>query len=103
MKKLLVLALVFNLGIHDAQDLHVPVDTMVVSSHKTIIKGVSMTYTAETGMQPVWNSDGSVVASLFYTYYTRDNVKSRASRPLIMVAQALHRFGCIWPTQALEF
>ena len=83
MKKLLVLALVFNLGIHDAQDLHVPVDTMVVSSHKTIIKGVSMTYTAETGMQPVWNSDGSIVASLFYTYYTRDNVKSRASRPII--------------------
>jgi len=83
MKKILILLLIFNLNVSPAQDLKVPVDTMVVTSHKTVIKGMNIAYTAETGMQPVWDNNGGVIASLFYTYYTRDNIKNRANRPLI--------------------
>lgn len=43
-----------------------------------------MSYTAETGTQPVWDNNGDPVATLFYTYYTRNSVKNRASRPLII-------------------
>lgn len=83
MKKIFILSFLFFFGNYNAQNLKVPVDTTVTTSHKTVIKGVSLTYTAETGMQPVWDKDGAVIASLFYTYYTRDNVKDRANRPLI--------------------
>ena len=43
-----------------------------------------MSYTAETGTQPVWDDKGDPVATLFYTYYTRNNIKNRASRPLMI-------------------
>lgn len=79
---IILLSLCLNFGV--SQNLEVPVDTSVITQHKTTIKGVSVNYTAETGMQPVWDKDGAVIASLFYTYYTRNNVKSRAERPLII-------------------
>jgi carboxypeptidase C (cathepsin A) len=45
---------------------------------------VNFSYTAETGMQPVWDKEGKPIASLFYTYYTRNNTKNRAERPLLI-------------------
>ena len=59
-------------------------DTMVVTTHNTTIKGDSFSYTATTGTQPVWNESGEPMATLFYTYYQRNNVKNRANRPLII-------------------
>ena len=59
-------------------------DSSVVTKHKTIIKGQTISYTANCGTQPVWNEDGKVVASLFYTYYTRDGISDRATRPLVI-------------------
>ena len=35
-------------------------------------------------MQPVWDEKGQPIATLNYTYYTRDDVKDRAARPLMM-------------------
>ncbi len=67
-----------------AQNRTIPVDTLVKTSHNTTVKGQNFSYTAETGMQPVWNKDGDPMATLFYTYYTRDNIKNRANRPLII-------------------
>ena len=67
-----------------AQNRTIPVDTLVKTSHNTKVKGQNFSYTAETGMQPVWNKDGDPMATLFYTYYTRDNIKNRANRPLII-------------------
>ena len=61
-----------------------PVDTMVVTTNTATVKGVSFTYTATTGTQPVWNSKNEPIATLFYTYYERNNVKDRANRPLII-------------------
>ncbi|MFC4721965.1 S10 family peptidase [Geojedonia litorea] len=67
-----------------AQERTLPVDTTIITKHNITVKGVNFSYTAATGTQPVWDADGQPVASLFYTYYTRDNVKDRASRPLII-------------------
>ena len=66
-----------------AQNRALPVDTLVVTNHKTIIKGQSISYRAETGTQPVWNEKGQPIASLFYTYYRRTNVNKGQERPLI--------------------
>ena len=67
-----------------SQDLKIPVDTSYVTNHTTTIKGQSIAYTAMTGFQPVWDSDGYVTASLYYTYYKRTNVKDGNKRPLII-------------------
>jgi len=67
-----------------AQNRTIPVDTLVMTAHNTTVKGQNFSYTAETGTQPVWNKDGDPMATLFYTYYTRDNIKNRANRPLIV-------------------
>ncbi len=66
-----------------AQNREIPVDTMVVTQHNTTVKGVSFSYTAETGTQPVWDAEGKPIATLYYTYYTRNGVKDRKSRPII--------------------
>ena len=72
----------FNFGI--SQNLKVVIDTSVTTKHKTTIKGIEMGYTAETGMQPVWNKEGTAIASLFYTYYRRDHVKNTNKRPILI-------------------
>ena len=35
-------------------------------------------------MQPVWDDHGEIIASLYYTYYKRTNIKSSPERPIIM-------------------
>ena len=66
-----------------AQKLQIPIDTTVITQHSTTVKGVNFSYTAETGMQPVWADDGNPIVTLFYTYYTRNDVKNRAKRPIV--------------------
>ena len=48
------------------------------------INGSAINYTATTGTQPVWDEMGEPIASLHYTYYTRNNVRDRAKRPLLI-------------------
>ena len=73
-----------SLFIGSSQSIKIPIDTLVITTHSTTIKGIDFSYTAETGMQPVWDKEGMPIASLFYTYYTRNNIKNRAGRPLII-------------------
>ncbi len=80
---LIIILLTLSLNAVFSQDRTLPVDTMVITTHSSIIKGQSVSYTAETGMQPVWDKEDKVIASLYYTYYTRNNVKSVAERPLV--------------------
>ncbi|OEJ98733.1 carboxypeptidase [Flavivirga aquatica] len=67
-----------------SQKRKIPTDTMVVTTHNTTIKNTSFSYTATTGTQPVWNKDGNPIATLYYTYYERNNVKNKANRPLVI-------------------
>lgn len=67
-----------------AQNRELEAESAVVTKHEVTVKGQRFAYTATTGTQPVWNEEGKVVASLFYTYYERDGIKDRASRPLVI-------------------
>ena len=84
MKKIITFLCIIGITTSFAQSRTIPVDTLIKTTHNTTIKGVSMSYTAETGTQPVWDTNGDPVATLFYTYYTRNNIKNRAARPLII-------------------
>jgi carboxypeptidase C (cathepsin A) len=84
MNRLLILLFVFTVTFAIAQDKRIPQDTTVVTTNTVTIKGKKIPYKASTGMQPVWNSNGEIVASLYYTYYTRTDIIEKSKRPLIM-------------------
>ena len=77
---LLLLVTLFSFS----QNLEIPVDTVYTTNHTTKIKGQTINYKAMTGFQPVWNTDGEVMASLYYTYYKRTNDTKGNKRPLIV-------------------
>ena len=60
------------------------VESEVITQHQTTIKGQRINYTAKAGTLPVWDDKGHAVASLFYTYYTRDGISDRTTRPLFI-------------------
>ena len=62
----------------------VEIDSSVVTEHETKILGKRVKYSATTGTQPVWNIKDEAVATLFYTYYQRTDVKENTERPLII-------------------
>jgi carboxypeptidase C (cathepsin A) len=67
-----------------AQKIEVPVDTVITTKHEVTIKGTNVPYTASTGFQPVWDDKGNPIASLYYTYYKRSDVKNDQERPLVL-------------------
>ena len=62
----------------------IKIDSSVVTEHETKILGKRVKYSATTGTKPVWNSKDEAVATLFYTYYQRTDVKENTERPLII-------------------
>ncbi len=83
MKFRLLLLFLFFLAISFSQDLKIPIDTAYVTNNSINIKGKQINYKAETGFQPVWDSEGHIVASLYYTYYKRTNDSKGNNRPII--------------------
>jgi len=77
------LALLFISFVSFAQNREIPIDTIVTTYHTTTIKGKNVNYQAQTGTQPVWNEDGKPIATLFYTYYKRTDLKKNPERPLL--------------------
>jgi len=67
-----------------SQKREIPIDTVVVTTHNATINNISFPYTATTGTQPVWNKEGNPIATLYYTYYKRANIKDSANRPLVI-------------------
>jgi carboxypeptidase C (cathepsin A) len=63
---------------------HLPVDTTIVTNYNATIDGKTFAYTATTGFQPVWDENGKPIASLYYTYYKRSDVKNIGERPLLI-------------------
>jgi carboxypeptidase C (cathepsin A) len=83
MKNIIILFCLLISFLSHAQKRKLPVDTIVTTNHSTVIKGKKLNYQAQTGTQPVWDDDGNPIASLFYTYYKRTDIKSDSERPLI--------------------
>ena len=83
MKNIIILFCLLISFLSHAQKRKLPVDTIVITNHSTVIKGKKLNYQAQTGTQPVWDDDGNPIASLFYTYYKRTDTKSDSERPLL--------------------
>ena len=84
MKKIYFLFFSLIASVTFAQKVKVPVDTTVVTNHSVTIKGKNINYSAQTGMQPVWDDQGNPIASLYYTYYKRSDLKNTENRPLVI-------------------
>lgn len=81
---------------HSAYERKIPIDTAVSTQHSVTINGTPISYTATTGMQPVWDEHGQPTAALHYTYYTRNNVKDTAARPLLISFNGGPGSGSVW-------
>ena len=77
----ILLAVFFSLQIIAQKPL--PADTLVTTTSSVTINGKTINYTAKTGTHPVWDKDGQVVASLFYTYYEKSGVQNKENRPIV--------------------
>ena len=93
---LLPILLTFALQLSIGQDRKLPIDTTITTQHSVTINGTPINYTATVGTQPVWDEMGKPTASLHYTYYTRNNVKDRASRPLLISFNGGPGSGSVW-------
>ncbi len=82
-------------GFLAAQSRTIQIDTAVVTKHSTTINGVKISYTAKTGTQPVWDELGEPIATLYYTYYKREKVKT-AERPLLISFNGGPGSGSVW-------
>ncbi len=98
MKKqlLFITALLVPMALLFSQQRKLPIDTVVTTQHSVTINGTPINYTAKTGTQPVWDEHGEPIASLHYTYYTRNSVKDRASRPLLISFNGGPGSGSVW-------
>ncbi|TDN88003.1 carboxypeptidase C (cathepsin A), partial [Salegentibacter sp. 24] len=85
MKKIFTpLFLILFIAFATGQGIEIPIDTTVTTSHSVTINSENIAYTATTGMQPIWNDDGTPTASLFYTYYKRSDIENTENRPLVI-------------------
>ncbi len=92
----LLLACLFLTSSITAQKRSLPLDTIVTTEHRVTINGVNISYTVQTGTQPVWDELGNPIASLHYTYYMRNEVKDRESRPLLISFNGGPGSGSVW-------
>ncbi|TLP79623.1 S10 family peptidase [Maribacter sp. ACAM166] len=96
MKKILKFSLCLVTTITLAQSRVLPIDTIITTQHNATISGTTFSYTAQTGTQPVWDENAKPIASLHYTYYTRNNIKDRAARPLLISFNGGPGSGSVW-------
>ncbi|APQ18853.1 S10 family peptidase [Maribacter hydrothermalis] len=96
MKKILQLTICLVTTITIAQSRTLPIDTVITTQHNATINGATFSYTAQTGTQPVWDENAKPIASLHYTYYTRNNIKDRAARPLLISFNGGPGSGSVW-------
>tara|TARA_R110002051_G_scaffold165130_2_gene235919 strand:- start:39763 stop:41247 length:1485 start_codon:yes stop_codon:yes gene_type:complete len=96
MKKILQLSICLVTTITIAQSRTLPIDTVITTQHNATINGATFSYTAQTGTQPVWDENAKPIASLHYSYYTRNNIKDRAARPLLISFNGGPGSGSVW-------
>lgn len=95
-KALFLTTLFASVSICWSQTRTLPLDTSVTTKHKLTTQNDSFNYTATTGTQPVWDENGDPIASLHYTYYTKDNVGNRSQRPLVISFNGGPGSGSVW-------
>jgi carboxypeptidase C (cathepsin A) len=83
-KTIITLLLLVFVQLAFAQNRTIPIDTTIITQDRVTINGTPINYTVNTGTQPVWDDAGKPIATLHYTYYTRNNVQNRSERPLVI-------------------
>ncbi|MCP9770538.1 carboxypeptidase [Lacihabitans sp. LS3-19] len=58
-------------------------DMSVVTNGEITVKGQKVPYKTTAGTIPVWDEAGKIIASCFYTYYERSDIKDKSTRPLV--------------------
>ncbi len=66
------------------QPIRIVPDSLSTTTDVVTIKGQQVPYRVTAGTQPVWDSDNKPVASVFYVYYERTDVRDRSTRPLVI-------------------
>ncbi|MDQ2070835.1 hypothetical protein [Natronospira bacteriovora] len=84
-----------------ASERSIAIDDAVVTEHDMRIEGQRVRYSATTGTQPVWDEDGKPVATLFYTYYQRTDVRDR-DRKNKDIHHSIVLIFCLWGTRRFE-
>jgi carboxypeptidase C (cathepsin A) len=84
MNKLFIALFCVVLVTAQAQDRTLPAESAGSSTGTVTIKGKPVPYKVTVGTQPVWDKDGKIIASLFYTYYERTDVSDKGKRPFVM-------------------
>ena len=79
-----------------AQDRSLEPESSVLTTHTVTIKNKVVPYVATAGTQPVWDEEGKIIASLFYSYYKRSDIKNDANRPLIISFNGGPGSGSVW-------
>jgi len=59
-------------------------ESAVSTEHAVTVKGQRIPYRATAGTLPVWNDEGRAIASVFYVYYERTDIKDQSRRPLFI-------------------
>lgn len=54
----------------------------VTTQHRVTVAGKVIPYTATTGYMEIKDEDGTLKAKMFYTAYTRDDIRDKAARPI---------------------
>ena len=80
----------------NAQDRSLEPESAVTTTHTVTIKNKVIPYAVTAGTQPVWDEEGKIIASLFYSYYKRSDIKNDATRPLIISFNGGPGSGSVW-------
>ena len=67
-----------------AQTRNIEAESSVTTNHFVTVKGMKIPYSATAGTLPVWSDEDKAVATLFYTYYKRTDLKNNENRPLFI-------------------
>lgn len=62
----------------------VQTESAVVTKNSVTIKGQVVPYSTTAGTLPLWDENGKAIASIFYTYFQRTDVKDNTTRPLFI-------------------
>lgn len=80
----------------NAQDRSLEPESAVTTTHTVTIKNKVIPYDVTAGTQPVWDEEGKIIASLFFSYYKRSDIKDDANRPLIISFNGGPGSGSVW-------
>ena len=91
----ILLILFFSLNLF-AQTRSIEAESSVVTNHFVTVNGNRIPYSATAGTLPVWSDDDKAVATLFYTYYKRTDVKDGVKRPIFFSFNGGPGAASIW-------